>query len=142
MDEHLDAVVAGQAHGVQGGSHLVHGAVKGGIDGLAGGLDAAAGAQDALCKGLVGDVGLRQHLAADGGQHGLALAEELCGLLLLCLAAEQLVKKSHIKIPSFRSLHPGAAGAGQPRRACRARFAIRSIQKIPYCAEKFNCYPA
>ena len=58
------------------------------------------------------------------------------------LAAEQLVKKSHIKIPSFRSLHPGAAGAGQPRRACRARFAIRSIQKIPYCAEKFNCYPA
>ena len=37
---------------------LFHGAVKRSIHGLAGGLDAATGAKDALCKGLVGDVGL------------------------------------------------------------------------------------
>ena len=116
MDQDLDAVLAGQAHGVQGGSHLFHGAVKRSIHGLAGGLDAAAGAKDALCKGLVGDVGLCQHLAADGGQNGLALTEEFDSLFLLGLAAEQLIKKAHVKIPSFRSFHR----ASRPKR-CPAR---------------------
>ena len=88
---------------MQGGSHLIHGAVKRSIHGLAGGLDAAAGAKDALCKGLVGDVGLCQHLAADGGQNGLALTKEFSGLFLLGLTAEQLIKESHGKIPSFQS---------------------------------------
>ena len=95
MDQDLDAVIAGQTHSVQGGSHLIHGAVERSVHGLAGRLDAAAGSEDALCKGLVGDVGLCQHLAAQGSQNRLALAKEFGGLFLFGLAAEQLVKKSH-----------------------------------------------
>ena len=116
VHQDLDAVFAGQTDGVQGGSHLVHSAVKGGVHGLAGGLDAAAGAKDALRKGLVGDIGLCQHLAADGGQNGLALTEEFDSLFLLGLAAEQLIKKAHVKIPSFRLFHR----ASRPKR-CPAR---------------------
>ena len=95
MDQDLDAVIAGQTHSVQGGSHLIHSAVKRSVNGLTGGLNAAAGSEDALCKGLIGDVGLCQHLAAQGSQNRLALAKEFGGLFLFGLAAEQLVKKSH-----------------------------------------------
>ena len=87
---------------MQGGGDLGHSAVKGGVHGVAGGLDAATGAQNALCKGLVRDVGLCQHLALQRGQHGLALVGELSGVFVLGLAAKKLVKKTH-KYHSFLS---------------------------------------
>ena len=109
MDQQLDAVVAGNAHSVQGGGDLSHSAVKGGVHGVAGGLNAAAGAQNALCKGLVRDVGLCQHLALQRGQHGLALVGELSGVFVLGLAAKKLVKKTH-KYHSFLSSCKGGKG--------------------------------
>ena len=109
VDQQLDAVVAGDADSVQGGGDLGHSTVKGGVHGVAGGLDAAAGAQNALCKGLIRDVGLCQHLALQRGQHGLALVGELSGVFVLGLAAKKLVKKTH-KYHSFLSSCKGGKG--------------------------------
>ena len=140
MDQDLHAVLAGQAHSVQGGSHLFHSAVKRSIHGLAGGLDAAAGAKDALCKGLVGDVGLCQHLAADGGQNGLALTKEFGGLFLLGLAAEQLIKKSHVKyLLSDHFIEPAGRSAVLQGPPAPTHW---STQKIPHCERNCNWYPA
>ena len=101
MDQQLGALAAGYAHSVQGGGDLGHSAVKGSIHGITGGLNAAAGAQNALCKSLVRDVGLCQHLALQRRQDRLALVGEFAGVFVLGLAAEQFVKKAHGECPSF-----------------------------------------
>jgi len=101
MDQQLGALAAGHAHSVQGGGDLGHSAVKGSVHGITGGLNAAAGAQNALCKSLVRDVGLCQHLALQRRQDRLALVGEFAGVFVLGLAAEQFVKKAHGECPSF-----------------------------------------
>ena len=127
MDEHLDAVVAHEAHGVEGIGQGGHGAVKGGVHGVARRLDAAARAQDGGGKGLVRQLFQRQHLAVDGGQHRLFLAGKL-GVGGLC-AAEQLIKKAHGN-PSFHLLlsltlsYPPRKNKGRGAQNCRAAFGV------------------
>ena len=73
MDQHLQAVVAAQAHGMAGIHQGLHHPVKGGVHSAIGGNDGRTGAQHAGGKGLIGHLAEGHQLAGHGAVHHQAL---------------------------------------------------------------------
>jgi len=89
MDQQLGTVGGGQAHGVTGGEHGLHGGVTGSADLTVGGDDCDAVAQQTLGEGGVGDFRDRNGLACHGSKDVVRI--------YLFLLAEQVAEKAHFK---------------------------------------------
>ena len=93
MDQQLDAVVAGDADGVQGGSHLRDGAVKRGSSTVSPvGSMPQPGPRMAVANVSSVDLLQRDHRAVDGSHDGHLFACKFRGGIVL--AAKQFIKNS------------------------------------------------